>query len=441
MILTQSLRAKQPKSLLDECNLESGHIYTKVMAVHWRIWRKHSIWLAQFDAMKLNDSLFPDTTLHAHSRDAAQEAFYKACKTIKALKKAGDTDARYPWKRKYYRTTIWKSTGIRVKDGVALLARARGLEPIKVILPERFHSVTLLEMRLIFNHKAKHYDWHVVVEDNLQQPEAPGQNVVAVDMGEIHPAAICDQQEAVVLSARAMRSVIQGRNKALAELAVLQSRCQRGSRRYRKLQRAKNQVKGQAKRQTRDINHKVSRAVVDFAVERKTKTIVVGDVRDVADSVNIGHKSNQKVSQWMHGQLRQYITYKAKTLGIETALQDERYTTKTCPSCGKRNSCNGRVYRCSGCHWTGSRDGQVGAPNILSKHLYGELARVQVQNLKYRHPFLTGKRSRRDTAQVAWVNSVQLALFDQEAAPFRGAECHKMAQYKGFIRYDYPLPD
>lgn len=133
MILTQSFRAKQPKSLLDECNLDSGRIYTKTMAVHWRIFRKHGIWLSQFDAMKLNDYLFPDTTLHAHSRDAAQEGFYKASKTIKALKKAGNTDARYPWKRKFFRTTIWKSTGIRVKNGIALLARARGLEPIKVV--------------------------------------------------------------------------------------------------------------------------------------------------------------------------------------------------------------------------------------------------------------------------------------------------------------------
>lgn len=417
MILTQSFRAKQPRSLLDECNLESGRIYTKVMAVHWRIFRKHGIWLSQFDAMKLNDYLFPDTTLHAHSRDAAQEAFYKACKTIKALKKAGDMDARYPWKRKYYRTTIWKSTGIRVKDGVALLARARGLEPIKVALPVRFHKAKVLEMRLVFNHKAKRYDWHIVTDDGAEVPQAPGQNAIAVDMGEIHPAAICDKQEAVVLSARAMRSVIQGRNKTLAEIATLQSRCVRGSRRYRKLQRAKNRIKGQAERRTKDINHKVSRAVVDFAVERKAKTIVVGDVRDVADGVNIGHTNNQKVSQWTHGQLRQYITYKAQMLGIETVLQDERYTTKTCPSCGKRNSCNGRVYRCSGCHWTGSRDGQVGAPNILSKYLYGEPARVQVHSLKYRHPYVTGKRSRPDTAQVAWENSRQLSLFALEAAP------------------------
>jgi putative transposase len=410
VILTQSFRALQPKSLLDDTNRESGRIYSKVMATHWRIFRKHGVWLSQFDAMKLDDYLLPETTLHAHSRDAAQEAFYKACKTIKALKKAGDTEACYPYKRKFYRTTIWKSTGVRIKDGVALLARARGLEPVKVVLPARFLNVTILEMRLVYNHKAKRYDWHVVADDKIERPEPLGDNVIAVDMGEIHPAAVCDREQALVVSARAMRSVIQGRNKALAEIATLQSRCKRGSRRYNKLQRAKNKIKDKAEGKTRDINHKVSRAVIDFAVERKAGTIVIGDVRDAADRVNIGHKNNQKVSQWAHGQLRRYISYKAAMVGMDTVLQNERYTTKTCPCCGKRNSCKGRVYRCTDCRWTGSRDGQVGAPNILSNYLYGELARVQVTNLKYRHPYLTGKRSRPDTAHVACVKQEAAGL-------------------------------
>ena len=408
MNLTQSFRARQPKSLLDDTNRESGRIYTKTMATHWRIFGKHEIWLQQFTAMKLNDYLVSGVVLHAHSRDAAQEGFYKACKTAKALKKAGDSSARYPHWRKFYRTTIWKSTGIRIKDGVAFLARARGLEPIRIVLPAKFVGVAILEIRLVYNQKAKHYDWHVVVDDKIERPVAPGTNVIAVDMGEIHPAAVCDQDEAVVLCARELRSTVQGRNKKLAELAALQSRCKRGSRRYKRLQRVKNKVKGAAKRKTRDINHKVSRAVVDFAVERKAGTIVVGDVRDIADGIDKGKVHDQRISQWSHGQLRQYISYKAEMVGMVVVLQDEHYTSQTCPCCGNRRKVSGRTYRCSKCGWVGSRDGQVGAPNILSAYLYNQLARVQVDSLKYRHPYTTGKRSRPDTAHVACV--------EQEAA-------------------------
>ena len=48
MILTQVFRATQPKSVLDECNMESGRIYTRTMVEHWRIFRKHAVWLSQF---------------------------------------------------------------------------------------------------------------------------------------------------------------------------------------------------------------------------------------------------------------------------------------------------------------------------------------------------------------------------------------------------------
>jgi hypothetical protein len=49
----------------------------------------------------------------------------------------------------------------------------------------------------------------------------------------------------------------------------------------------------------------------------------------------------------------------------------------------------------------GHRDGQVGAANILSKALHGAPGHILVPSVTYRHPFLTGKRSRLDTAHVA----------------------------------------
>jgi len=92
MILTRVFRAAQPKSLLDECNRESGRIYTQTIVEHWRIYRNKGIWLSPGVDEKYNDFLSP-TTLHAHSRDAAQQAFAKAVKTTHALRKAGFVDA------------------------------------------------------------------------------------------------------------------------------------------------------------------------------------------------------------------------------------------------------------------------------------------------------------------------------------------------------------
>jgi putative transposase len=423
VIKTYIFKAKQPKSLLSELNLESGRIYNLVLTWHWRFYRRSGHWLRQGDAERFNDSLGP-TLLHAHSRDAAQQAFYKAVKTVYALRKAR-SKARFPYKRRRFRTTIWKSTGIRVREGQMLLARARGLEPVRVTLRNelgRFPESSFKEVRLVFNHKRKRYDWHVVIDDGKEPPLPPGDNVVAVDLGEIHPAVACSPTQAVVFSARELRATIQYRNKQLAILSALQARCQKRSRMWWRLQGLKNDLKGYTERKIRDICHKVSRAVIDFAIEQQAGTIIIGDVRNIANGKRLHRKSQQKISQWPHGRLRQYITYKAEAAGMRVVLQDERYTSQTCPACSNRHKPAGRVYRCPACGWQGHRDGQVGAPNILSKFLFSELGRVQVPSPKYRFPYLVGKRSRSDTAQVAGASlclagTGQVSPVALEAAP------------------------
>ncbi len=65
--------------------------------------------------------------LHAHCYQAAQQNFYEACKTAKALKPSNSL-ARYPYKRTCYHTTTWKNTGSTIVDGRMRLALARGVE-------------------------------------------------------------------------------------------------------------------------------------------------------------------------------------------------------------------------------------------------------------------------------------------------------------------------
>jgi putative transposase len=178
------------------------------------------------------------------------------------------------------------------------------------------------------------------------------------------------------------------------------------------LQRRKNRFLAQQRRRRRDIEHKVSRAVVNWAAGRGMGTLAVGDVRQAADHVNVGHMNNQKISSWSHGRMRQYLTYKAQAAGIQVEWVDEAYTSQTCPQCGRRHKPRGRVYTCPACGFVAHRD-LVGSANILSRYRFGELGRIVLAPVvKYRHPFdATGKRSPVDTGQVAW------AFMTQEAAP------------------------
>lgn len=403
MILTCVFRSTQPRSLLDDLNRESGKVYSEVMVEHWRVYRKHGIWLSPYGEEKYNDFLHPKTILAGHSKDAAQQAFGKAVKTTHALRETGITNARFPYKRKMWKTTVWKNTGIRVRSGVALLSRARGLEPILVNLPAGIVDKTFAEARLVYNQKKSHYEWHFVVDDGITPVMRTTGTTVAVDLGEIHPATLTDGKTALVVSARELRAAGQGLSKKIASLDSRLSRCKRGSRMYRKLSRAKAKARRNTAARQKDILHKVSRAVVDYAIESDAKEIVVGDVRAIGDGVNLGKGTNQKISLWPHGKLLGYIKYKALSKGIAVSQIDEAYTTQTCPGCGKRQKPRGRNYACKVCGFVGHRD-VVGASNILSRHLYGELARVRVSETKYRHPYLTGKRSRADTVHVARAN-------------------------------------
>lgn len=122
--------------------------------------------------------------LHAHSVDAAQEGFYKACKTARAIR---DIGGHYPHHRERYRTTIWKSSGTRLKDDCLVLAQARGQAPVVVCLPAHLVGLpvqSFLGARLVYDRAARHYQWHVVV--------------AGVDLGEIHPSAVSDGRETVL---------------------------------------------------------------------------------------------------------------------------------------------------------------------------------------------------------------------------------------------------
>jgi putative transposase len=397
MIRTHTFPCSLPRSEADALNRESGRIYSETLIWQYRIYRRKGIWLSPGASERLGDSL-SSTTLHAHSRDAAQQAFHKACKTAKVNRAIG---GKYPHKRKWYRSTIWKNTGIRVRDGRLLLARARGMEPVTVALPPAlagFPTAAFVEMRLVYDRVGKRYHWHLVVDGGVQPPVAAGDQTLAADLGEIHPAAVANERgEVVIFTARDLRALNQYRHKKLASLQARQSKCKRGSRLWKRLKRRKVYLLARNNRQRRDIEHKVTRAITNHAKAQKAKRLVVGDVRDVGKSKRLNTNAQQKVSGWSHGRQIVYLTYKLEAEGIALERQSEAYSSKTCCGCGAQNKPKGRTYRCGVCGLVCHRDAN-GAVNQVSKAVYGSYSRIQPRTIRYRRAF---RRSSRDTGHVA----------------------------------------
>ena len=183
-------------------------------------------------------------------------------------------------------------------------------------------------------------------------PHRAGSELAGVDLGEVHVAAVTTtNRHALVVSGRMLRACKRGRNKRHAALQKQLSRCQPGSRRAQRLRKRKAQVSAKLYRQQRDILRQAARKVVDFCHAEGVSRIAVGDVRDIQTGVRLGAKTNQKVSQWPHGQFARYLREKATRLRIRVEWIDEAYSTKTCSQCRHQHlsSPRGRRFHCSGC--------------------------------------------------------------------------------------------
>jgi hypothetical protein len=104
VVRTRIIPCRLPRATADALNRASGGVYTGVMVAHWRIVRRKGLWLSEKQGTRWSDHR-TRAPLHAHSIDAAQQGFYKACAVTRALRKAGFLGVRFPHHRKRFRTT------------------------------------------------------------------------------------------------------------------------------------------------------------------------------------------------------------------------------------------------------------------------------------------------------------------------------------------------
>ena len=81
-------------------------------------------------------------------------------------------------------------------------------------------------------------------------------------------------------------------------------------------------------RKIRDVMHKISSAVIAYAMNNEIDTIVIGHNNGWKQSVDIGKKNNQNFVQIPFNMLINQIYYKGQEYGINVVKQEESYTSK-----------------------------------------------------------------------------------------------------------------
>lgn len=113
----------------------------------------------------------------------------------------------------------------------------------------------------------------------------------------------------------------------------------------------------------RDLDHKYSRQIVDFAVANNIGTIKLEELQNIRQQARTSRKNNRSLHNWSFCRLSSFIEYKAALAGISVVYVNPAYTSQRCPICGALNHADDRDYHCA-CGFHGHRD-IVGARNIL----------------------------------------------------------------------------
>jgi len=106
-------------------------------------------------------------------------------------------------------------------------------------------------------------------------------------------------------------------------------------------------VKDRESRVVRDLNHKISRKVVSYAL-KDNAGIVLEDLSGVRKAKS---KRSFKyfLNSWSFYQLGKFIEYKARLHGVPVVKIDPAYTSQQCSRCGLLGKRNKKHFKCFAC--------------------------------------------------------------------------------------------
>ncbi|GGE18542.1 transposase [Marinithermofilum abyssi] len=371
--------SKKDLDRLFTCNRESALVWNECLQLSKQYYMDHKKWISKSELQKATKGRF---NLHSQSiqavchkylfaRDSAYQAIQKGIKTV-----------FYPYKNKKHYNTKWAKDGFRIFPN-GKIELSMGIHEGKRQKPIVLHTSDLpegqiKEIELCYDQRLY---LTVSFEDGVENQTYTSQQVAGVDLGEIHTlSSFCENGEALIVTGRKMRSIHRLRNKKLAEIGRLQSKCKKGSRQWEKYQRAKRYILSKSEKQLRDALHKTTKQFVDWCVKQSISDVYMGNPEGVQRNTRKKKKANRKqagrLSNWSFGRAKRYLKYKLTQKGIELHEVDEAYTSQTCPVCQKRRKVSSRNYYCS-CGYQEHRDIH-GARNILSKSLFGKITYMDV---------------------------------------------------------------
>lgn len=127
-------------------------------------------------------------------------------------------------------------------------------------------------------------------------------------------------------------------------------------------------ISGRERRFKKDTNHRISKEIVNTAKDTN-RAIALEDLSGIRERVTVSKTVRESIGKWAFLELRNFIEYKAKLLGVPILPVDPRNTSRECSVCGytdKKNRKNQASFVCLECGHTENADYNA-AKNIASR--------------------------------------------------------------------------
>lgn len=269
----------------------------------------------------------------------AKEKALAVWRSSKSLKRRGRCSSRPRFIRMLPLGLATQNIRVFPEKGVIRISTPDKFLWLPVIIPEAFRELIQLP-HAVSEIKKYGEDWFVLLTVKSEDvPALNGKKHFGVDLGLANIAVLAGPGVIRFFDGKPLRYV---RNRYSLYRQALQKK--------RKIGMVKKS-KGRESRWTTDMNHKVSRAIVDIVAAAKG-TLHVERLTGIRDRVKYRKKAAHMLHSWPFYQLLTFIKYKAALVGVPVSEEDPRYSSQRCCSCGhteKANRTSQSHFMCKKC--------------------------------------------------------------------------------------------
>ena len=213
--------------------------------------------------------------------------------------------------------------------------------------------------------------WFLLVTVDLpDKTPIPSTDFLGVDLGVVNLAVDSDGDTGSPLGTGENVEAVRVRMASLRHELQRKASAQKKTGKRPKNIRRKLRKVGKKEAIRRDVNHRISKKIVEKAKDTK-RGIALEDLTGIRGRTRFRKQQRSRMGGWAFLQMRQFLSYKAQRQGVPVLLVDSRNTSRECSVCGhteKGNRPTQSKFRCRQCGFEENADRNA-ARNIRARAL------------------------------------------------------------------------